>query len=392
MANENNNIPRFQPVNPSTLSERVVKTPVPTAIVTDPRQPGNTAVHETIRSSSTAHAAYATTKTRAVASSTYSPAAQSSSAAASTSHGISQSTLIIAIVIPLVLIAILIPLIILFCLTSRRRRRRQHRTSHHSEPKPRKRSPAQQKELLAHRPRGKYGPSMFMQRPDSFSGFEFNFSRPRTVLSAISARSPKAVTPMNATRSNTRATVYERPAGSRRPALNLMSKYASHDRSFGGSKEVSPNSPKPPPYIPERPMTLAHPYIPSRLTTPQLPDTPRSLSPQLRVATPMEIQRLSGPYTPISQILRAPPEAHGLDAMRPPRRLPRSPLSERADSIPPTSANLQSPFVASPSPAPTDMSGLSFDPSIWIAAYERDSVVTPIDYDEPIPAKPHQMV
>lgn len=388
----NNHIPRFEPINPSTLS--ALKTPLPTAILTDPRQPKVNGIHESPPSTSAASVARSTNTPAALAASTTSAAAvQTISAAADTGQGLSSSVLIIAIVVPIVLIAVLIPLIVLLCLTSRRRRRRKNRCSHHSEPKPRQRSPARQRELLAHRPRGKYGPSLLMQRPDSFSGFEFNFSRPRTVLSPISARSPTAVTPMNATRSNTQTA--ERPANPRRAALSLISRYAGQERSAVGMQEVSPISAPPPPYLPERPVTLAHPYIPSPLRTPTLPDTPRSLSPQLQTATPMEIQRLSGLYAPRSQAWCPPQEARARPQPRPPRRTPRtprSPLSERSDSVPPTSANLQSPFVLSPSPAPTDMTGLSFDPSIWIAAYERDSVVTPLDRDGHTPVNPHQMV
>ncbi|KAL8824615.1 MAG: hypothetical protein Q9191_004936 [Dirinaria sp. TL-2023a] len=383
MAVQNPNVPRFEPVNLSS------KTPIPTSILTDSRSLETTSDSHLLKPTPTTHSSitHRPSYTSTTPKATHSGAAETHQA-----HGIPANTLIVAIVIPLVLIAILIPLIILLCYTSRRRRQKRNRCSHHSEPKPRMRSPTRQKELLAHRPRGKYGPSLLMRRPDSFSGFDFNFSRPRTVLSAISVRSPKATTPMNATRSNTQASAFHRPSVSRRPALSLLSKYASQEPGANGKHVPSPSSP-PPPYIPVRPMTLAHPYIPPPIETPQLPDTPRSLSPQLQVATPMEIQRLSGPYAPISQVLRPPQEAHSrAHNQSPPFRHSRSPLADHSSSIAQTSANLQSPFVPSTSPAPTDISGFSFDPSLWIAAYERDSVVTPLDRDDETQINPHQLV
>ena len=391
MAVHSSNVPRFEPINPSSLSAGTSKTPIPTVILTDPRSHESDPVRQSLKPTSTTLSVRSTVSTSSGTLITP-KATHSGAAAAQTSGGVSASTLIIAIVVPLVLIAVLIPLIILLCFTSRRRRRRQNRSSHHSELKPRTRSPARRKELLAHRPRGKYGPSLMMRRPDSFSGFDFNFSRPRTVLSAISARSPKATTPMNASRSNTQVSTYHRSSVARRPALHLLSKYASQERGVSRTHVPSP-SPPPPPYIPDRPMTLAHPYIPPPIETPQLPDTPRSMSPQLQVATPIEIQRLSGPYAPISQVLRPPHESYNRTKTRsPPYRYQRSPLSERSDSVAQTSANLQSPFVPSTSPAPTDISAFSFDPSLWIAAYERDSVVTPLDRDEETPVNPRQLV
>ena len=394
---------RFEPIHPvlssSTLSTSTSVSPqksaIPTRIITDPTSPSEQ-INPVASQPSLAY-------TSSEIATSITPSATSASRHTSTTvgqsgHGISTSTLIVSIVVPLVLIAILVPLIVLLCLTCRRKRRSHNRISNHSQV--RMRSPPRQKELLVHRPRGKYGPSIIMRRPNSFSGFEFNFSRPRTVLSRISARSPKAVTPMNASRSTTLASVWERdeqelkeaPPMPRRPALSLMSKYASHDDRVPTGRWDSPgSSPPPPPYARTRPMTLAHPYIPPRLEVPQLPDTPRSLSPQLQVATPIEIQRLSGPYTPISQVLRQPEQSRRPHTRSPPQTNNRSPLSEHSE-VAPTSANLSAPFVPSASPAPTDVSGLSFDPSMWIAAYERDSVVNPIGAQDGTRMDPHQLV
>lgn len=392
-------VPKDAVLASSTFSSKIrsspKQTPIPTAIVTNPHVA--TVQPQAVSLMSTSSQTTSSTNLRII--STPSAAASISSAAAESGSGISTSTLIISIVVPLVLIAILVPLVILLCLTCRRKRRRQNRRSdhsqrsNHSQTKPR--SPGRQKELLAHRPRGKYGPSMLMRRPNSFSGFQFNFSRPRTVLSRISARSPTAMTPVNASRSATLVSVPERdedrPAMPRRPAAHLLSRYASRDGHIPTGRWDSPCSSPPPAFIPNRPVTLAHPFIPSPLKTPQIPDTPRSLSPQLQVATPVEIQRLSGPYTPISQVLRQPDKSRTSQTRPPPQRQDRSPPAERPEASP-TSANLQTPFVQSASPALTDVSGLSFDPSMWIAAYERDSVVNHVEVDDNRRMDPHQMV
>lgn len=395
------NFRRFEPINAVvssfTLSTRTrptsQTTPVPTSILTDPKSLTEQVSRLSSQTSSST-SSQATTSTALSISSASSAATYTSSPIADSSNGLSTSTLIISIVIPLVLIAILIPLIVLLCLTCRRKRRKQNRSSHQSQAK--MRSPAaRQKDIMAHRPRGKYGPSIMMRRPNSFSGFDFNFSRPRTAFSRISVRSPMATTPMNASRSITLASVQEQGEPlviPRRPALTLLSKYASHNERVSTGRWDSPcSSPAPPPYAPVRPLTLAYPYIPPRLETPQLPDTPRSLSPQLQVATPIEIQRLPGPYAPISQVLRQSQQSRRSHARSPPQRHTPSPLSEHTEAAP-MSANLQAPFQPSSSPALSDVSGLSFDPSMWIAAYERDSVVNLVDPENASSMDPHQLV
>lgn len=396
------NLRRFVPTDAifpsSTLSTETrplsQTTPVPTRILTDPNSQDEDPNAGASRLALTQSSSRGTSSHASVISSVTSVSTSTSSAVAGTGHGVSTSTLIISIVIPLVLIAILIPLIILLCLTCRRKRQRQNRSSNHSQAK--MRPPERQKELLAHRPRGKYGPSIIMRRPNSFSGFDFNFSRPRTVLSRISARSPKATTPMNASRSTTlgslRGHYEELPPMPRRPALNLVSRYASQDKHVPTGLWDSPcSTPAPPPYARTRPVTLPHPHIPPSLSTPQPPDTPRSTSPQLQVATPIEIQRLSGPYAPISQVLRQPEQPQRLHPRSQLQRHPRSPLGGHSEVVP-MSANLSAPFQPSTSPALSDVSGLSFDPSMWIAAYERDSVVNPVHQDDDRRMDPHQLV
>lgn len=394
------NLRRFEPTNAVvssfTLSTRTrptsQTTPVPTSILTDPK-PLTEQVSRLPSQTSSSTSGQATISTAPSISSAISAATYTSSPNADSSNGLSTKTLIISIVIPLVLIAIVVPLIVLLCLTCRRKCQKHNRSSHQSQA--RMRSPARQKDIMAHRPRGKYGPSIMMRRPNSFSGFEFNFSRPRTAFSRISARSPMATTPMNASRSTTLASVQERGEPlimPRRPALTLLSKYATHSERVSTGRWDSPcSSPAPPPYAPIRPVTLAHPYIPSPLTTPQLPETPRSFSPQLQVATPIEIQRLSGPYAPISQVLRQSQQPWRSHTRSPQEKHNPSPLSEHVEGAP-ASANLQAPFQPSASPALSDVSGLSFDPSMWIAAFERDSVVNLVIPENAPRMDPHQLV
>lgn len=312
------------------------------------------------------------------------------------SSGIPPGTLTIAIAVPIVLLAVLAPLFILTILTCRRKRRARKRRSSQSVSKKSKLLDRPQ-DKLEYRPKGKYGPATWQRPLNSFSGFEFNFSRPRTVLSAISARSPRATTPRPSTprvppvRVPTGAAPQIPPATQRRPALSVLSRFANTDGIHD----------PPPPYV-TRPMTLAHPYFRPSIPTQQVTDTPqsaRSVSPQLLVATPVEIQSLSGPYAPISQVLSSPeqdgrtsrqPSAQRM-SNSPPQRAPRSPFDDPSEETPHTSANLQRPFSA-PSPAPTNVSGLSFDPSAWVASYERNSRISSVDDDTDSRMDPHQMV
>ena len=315
--------------------------------------------------------------------------------AAASGPGLSSGTLTIAIAVPIVLIAVLAPLIILTILTCRRKRRERKRRSHLSVSKKLKLLDRPQ-DKLEYRPKGKYGPATWQRPLNSFSGFDFNFSRPRTVLSAISARSPRAVTP----RPSTPAVRFpstpdvpapavtlgtapsNRPAGQRRPALSVLSRFAHADGI----------SDPPPPYV-TRHMTLAHPYFRPSIPNQHFSDTPqsgRSMSPQLLEATPVEIQSLSGPYAPISQVLSTPGEQGRSLSQAPPQK-PRSPFADPPEETPHTSANLQRPFSA-PSPAPTNISGLSFDPSAWVASYERNSRISSVDEDDVSRMDPHQIV
>ena len=304
--------------------------------------------------------------------------------AGSSGSGLLSGTLTIAIAVPIVLLAVLAPIIILTILTCRKKRRRRNRKSNISVSKKLKLLDRPQ-DKLEFRPKGKYGPATWQRPLNSFSGFDFNFSRPRTVLSAISARSPRATTPRPSTplpAIPTKPLPQNRPTSQRRPALSVLSRFANVD--------AVPDPP--PPYV-TRPMTLAHPYFRPSIPTEQITDTPRSarsVSPQLLVATPVEIQSLSGPYAPISQVL-SPPEQYGRVLTPSPRTLSRPHFSEPSDHNPHTSASLQQPF-SSPSPAPTNISGLSFDPSAWVASYERHSRISSVDDDDNSRIDPHQIV
>ena len=332
--------------------------------------------------------------TTSSSSSSFVAAARSTSTPSTTntsSPGITPGTLTIAIAVPIVLLAVLAPLLILTILTCRRKRRARKRKSNQSVSKKLKLLDRPQ-DKLEYRPKGKYGPATWQRPLNSFSGFDFNFSRPRTVLSAISARSPRATTPRPSTpgippavaRIPTGAPPQIPPATQRRPALSVLSRFANMD-----------GIPDPPPPYVTRPMTLAHPYFrPSIPTQQQVTDTPqsaRSMSPQLLVATPVEIQSLSGPYAPLSQVLSSPEHNERAPTRSSSQGMPRSPFDDPSDDTPHTSANLQRPFSA-PSPAPTNVSGLSFDPSAWVASYERNSRISSIDEDTDSRMDPHHIV
>ena len=307
------------------------------------------------------------------------------------SPAITPGMLTVAIAVPIVLLAVLAPLLILTILTCRRKRRARKRRSNQSVSKKLKLLDRPQ-DKLEYRPKGKYGPATWQRPLNSFSGFDFNFSRPRTVLSAISARSPRATTPRPSTpgipsaaaRVPTGAPPQIPPATQRRPALSVLSRFANVD-----------GIPDPPPPYVTRPMTLAHPYfrpsIPTQAQVAGTPQSARSMSPQLLVATPVEIQPLSGPYAPLSQVLSSPEHNERVPTGSSSQGTPRSPFADPSDETPHTSANLQRPFSA-PSPAPTNVSGLSFDPSAWVASYERNSRISSVDEDTDSRMDPHQIV
>lgn len=111
----------------------------------------------------------------------------------------------------------------------------------------------------------------------------------------------------------------------------------------------------PPPAYTSRPMTLASPEFPPRIETPQLPHTP-PLAPQGSFAP--QRTTISSP-APTSNLF-ADPNLHA------PSTSPSRPLSEGNLSVH-NGANLRSPFSGLDSPAISDISGLSFDHSLWIA-------------------------
>lgn len=113
-------------------------------------------------------------------------------------------------------------------------------------------------------------------------------------------------------------------------------------------------SPPPPAYT-SRPMTLASPEFPPRIETPQLPRTPPP-APQGSFAP--QRTTISSP---------APTSIHVADRnSHAPSTSPFRPLSEGNLSVH-NGANLRSPFSGLDSPAISDISGLSFDHSLWMA-------------------------
>ncbi|KAL9608616.1 MAG: hypothetical protein Q9167_006559 [Letrouitia subvulpina] len=155
----------------------------------------------------------------------------------------------------------------------------------------------------------------------------------------------------------------------------------------------------PPPYTtttqvtayPTPQITRSQSPIP-RIDTPIFPD-----SPLLETAQMVHIRPISHPSPPRNN---QQPRRHQSDTLQPPDTYgnvrTRQGSSESELSVH-NRATLRQPFSPMASPTFSDVSGLSFDPTLWASViYGRDSVISPIDWEDQDASKertsPHQIV
>ncbi|KAL8805988.1 MAG: hypothetical protein Q9182_001645 [Xanthomendoza sp. 2 TL-2023] len=299
------------------------------------------------------------------------------------SHHLSTGKLAAAIVVPLVVVAILSPIIIVCCLNWRRRRRVAKRRSdrstksliehYHGAPS----APRHHiKRALSNPPRRKSKkPHRIVSVPTpTFSSFNFELSRPTSSgpIQDFNGQSAGRAIPRN-----------------RRSAT----------LSWGA----------PPPYT--SPIRTTYPSTPvPRLDTPEISSSPlletaqmvhlRPISgqpPRLhrnnsRLSSSGAVEPSTSPFPPYSSqqtdrktMLQAPESA----------RTRQGSEQSNAESLH-LRSTLQRPlsFHGLPSPSFSEISGLSFDPTLWASTtYGRDSIVSPMDDEEDRErTRPHQVV
>ncbi|KAL8809881.1 MAG: hypothetical protein Q9200_003039 [Gallowayella weberi] len=293
------------------------------------------------------------------------PAIYSPAGTSRPSHHLSTGQLAAAIVVPLVVVAILSPIIIVCCLNWRRRRRVAKRRSdrstksliehYHGAPGV---SRHHIKRALSNPPRRKSkDPRRIVSVPTpTFSSFNFELSRP--------------------TSSGPIHDFNEQAAGRTIPRNRRSATF-----SWGA----------PPPYT--SPVRATYPSTP----VPHL-DTPEtSSSPLLETAQMVHLRPVSGqpPRLPISDAVEPstslflPYSSERTDGKTmlqapDPARTRQGSEESNAESLH-LRSTLQRPlsFHGLPSPSFSDISGLSFDPTLWASTtYGRDSIVSPMDDEE----------
>ncbi|KAL8678997.1 MAG: hypothetical protein Q9186_004681 [Xanthomendoza sp. 1 TL-2023] len=311
------------------------------------------------------------------------PATSSPTWASRPSHHLSTGKLTVAIVVPLVVVGILSPIIIVCYLNWRRRRRIAKRSSdrstrsliehYHGAPSA-SRHPI--KRALSNPPPPKSkNPHRIVSVPTpTFSSFNFELSR------------PVSIGPIQG--------LNEQAAGRAIPRNRRSATF-----SWGA----------PPPY--SSPVRTTYPSTPvPRLDTPDL-----SSSPLLETAQMVHLRPISGQpprlYRSNSRLpipgavesstsLCLPYSSQQIDreAMLQapdPVRTRQGSAESNAESLH-LRSTLQRPlsFHGLPSPSFSDISGLSFDPTLWASTtYGRDSIVSPIDDEEESErTRPHQVV
>ena len=287
------------------------------------------------------------------------------------SHRLSTGELAAVIVVPLVLLAILSPILTILYINWRRKRRNVKRRSDRSTKSlieqyheaPRTSRHYNKRAVTIPPPRKSRNPYQIVSVPTpTFSSFNFELSR------------PASVDPLRF--SNERSTNRAIPRDRRSATL-----------SWGA----------PPPYT--SPIREAHFPSPSpRIDTPSV-----SGSPLLEPAQMVHLRPFSGQRPGLHRSTSRPSTAaepstslaRGTMFQPPDTTLTRQGSADfAADSLQHCST-LQRPFTFHGLPSPTfsDVSGLSFDPTLWASTtYGRDSVISPIDdEDETERIRPHRV-
>ncbi|KAI4092502.1 MAG: hypothetical protein L6R37_007560 [Teloschistes peruensis] len=363
------------------------------AVVTAVPSPRTQGVHSSLlvdTKTFTTSLAPTTTPSPVAASTQPQTPSSSATAPAAPSHGLSTAKLAAVIVVPLVLLAILSPILIVWYISRRRKRRLSKR---HSDRLSGQRPLIRQDDWIrgasvrrneqarsTPAPRKAKRPHRIISVPTpTFSSFNFELSRPASVGPVQSS-----------TLSSTR-----RPIAKNRRSATF---------SWGA----------PPPYASQSGTTTSSTPVP-RLDTPDFCG-----SPLLETAQMVHIRPISGqPQRRMGSSSNLPDQSaagHSNTSLAPwqhhdplpnrssatylqapdPNRTRQGSGDSNAESLHHRSTLTRpfSSFQPLASPALTDISGLSFDPTLWASAtYGMDSTVSPIDdQDQTEQARPHQIV
>lgn len=319
------------------------------------------------------------------ASTTTQSANPSSSPSTAPSHGLSTAKLAAVVVVPLVLLAILSPIAIVWYISWRRKRRTVKRQSDRS---------SHQKPLLTQYPGVSVTPQHHLNRASS----KPPASRPKNAKRIVSVPTP-TFSSFNFELSRPASIHTSNP----QPARRLVPRNRrSATLSWGA----------PPPYASPTQTFFSSTPVP-RLDTPDITGSPLVETAQMVHIRPVSsqpprLERINsrlpthGPAamsaTPLTSPGRHPVQNQDVSSMLQPPNAAHT-RQGSADSTAESlqfRSSLQRPFSFQPpaSPAPSDISGLSFDPTLWASmTYGRDSMISPIDdQDEAEQTKPHHIV
>ena len=380
--------------------------PVPVGILIDPKM--TAAPRHTIISLS--HVLVSSTQTEAASSSTtFVSQAQTSATSSSVSLSATVSTttpsathsaaptpglkLTKIIVVPVVVLVIITPILLIWLVMRRRKRKNNDSCASPNEKKlltpedqfpkrpPRRGDPFRKP---WDRPIGSRRQRM------TFSGFDFDFPAPRSTRSSISTRSPRCVT---------------------------------RNEKRGGNSDDTVRGTPPPPYPAalERKIRFG---LPADFNRHPLPDLPIEAGPEIHNATMIEPRTRQNSSTPSVRTMfgfdRQPRGRTRSSSLMPPYQGSRSasqtnqqgtnawlnsypyPLSRSLTVRSLSLEDIQSPVEdkdpmrrqnsSVSSPVLTDISGLSFDPSMWVGLYDRTAPASPGDSEGRIAANPRQML
>ena len=296
--------------------------------------------------------------------------------ASSSGPGLGTAKLTMIIVIPVVIVVIIAPIFLIW-LIMRRRRQRNNQVWH----SPTEKAMLSSRDQSPKRPPKRGDPfrkpwekSHRSKRHHlTFSGFDFDFPPPRSTRSSISTRSPRCVTRNEHREKSPDSTSGDTPPPPYPAALKPKIR-------FGLTKDLN--------------------------RTP-LPDLPRDAKPDIQ-DSPLTYPRYPRGRTRSSSLIPPPPQEpqsniqtnqQGTNAWLNsyPYPLSRS-LTVRSLSL----EDIPSPSAANnmyttcrqsaSSPVLTDISGMSFDPSMWVGLYDRTAPASPGEPDGKMAMNPRHMI
>lgn len=300
------------------------------------------------------------------------------------SRGLSKGKLAAAIVVPVVLLAFLTPIAIVWWISRRRKQRAAKRRSD--------RSSRQRKPLLDY-----YGGSSNLSRSCSYrAASRIALSRPKLASRIVSVPPPT---------SSSFHFELSRPASA--GPFSSSSPRSAHRPIPRYPRSATFPWGAPPPYTSPARTAFSSPSV-ARLDTPDISGLPLRGSAEMVHIRPIGEQRsnsrMTAHGTPVrsrtsstASYYQAQDNAQASMMLQPPdaARTRQKSVDSTAESLH-FRSSLQRPFSFQPlaSPALSDISGFSFDPTLWASTtYGCDFIVSPIeDEDEERQVRPHGMI